>query len=104
MYFGNPKVKVYLEYIIYDFVATISAVGGTLGLCIGFSFTGVVSSLMEWSETLKRKIGGWKDSDLKVRHIRRRAGTNPLMAKHKSKIAPLEKRLLEIERKFRRAK
>ena len=31
MYFGNPKVKVYLEYIIYDFVATISAVGGTLG-------------------------------------------------------------------------
>ena len=27
------------EYIIYDMVAMISAIGGTMGLCIGFSFT-----------------------------------------------------------------
>ena len=36
---GSPKrVSVDEEYLIYDFVAMISAIGGTLGLCIGFSF------------------------------------------------------------------
>ena len=36
---GSPKtVSVNEEYLIYDFVAMISAVGGTMGLCIGFSF------------------------------------------------------------------
>ena len=27
------------EYLIYDMIAMISAIGGTMGLCIGFSFT-----------------------------------------------------------------
>ena len=36
---GSPKsVSVDEEFLIYDFVAMISAIGGTLGLCIGFSF------------------------------------------------------------------
>ena len=30
--------KVNEEYLIFDAVAMISAIGGTLGLCIGFSF------------------------------------------------------------------
>ena len=37
--FATPvKVNVKEEYLIYDGVAMISAIGGTLGLCIGFSF------------------------------------------------------------------
>ena len=39
-----PRVSVKEEYIIYDSVAMISAIGGTMGLCIGFSFSGIVRS------------------------------------------------------------
>ena len=33
------------EYLIYDTTSMIGSVGGTLGMCIGFSFTGVMSIL-----------------------------------------------------------
>ena len=39
-----PKVTVHEEYLIYDFLAMISGIGGTLGLCIGFSF----NELVKW--------------------------------------------------------
>ena len=38
-------VILYEEYWIYDVISMISSVGGTLGLCIGFSFTGMISFL-----------------------------------------------------------
>ena len=34
------------EYFIYDFVAMISAIGGTLGLCIGFSFDEFINFIL----------------------------------------------------------
>ena len=37
--FWPPTVKTYEEYLVYDMIAMISAIGGTMGLCIGFSFT-----------------------------------------------------------------
>ena len=41
--FLNPaKVTVKEEYLIYDAVSMISAIGGTMGLCVGFSFTAFV--------------------------------------------------------------
>ena len=67
IFFYSRLLKVYLEYIIYDFVATISAIGGTLGLCIGFSFTGVASILLEHAALLKKKIGTqWNVLELEV--------------------------------------
>ena len=39
---------IYEEYLIYDFISMIGSVGGTLGMCIGFSFTGVISSLINF--------------------------------------------------------
>ena len=40
----NPyKVKVHEEYLIYDLMAMISAIGGTMGLCIAFSFMDLAS-------------------------------------------------------------
>ena len=33
-----PKVRVKEEYLLFDMVSMISAIGGTMGLCIGFSF------------------------------------------------------------------
>ena len=37
--FEPPRVKTFEEYLVYDMIAMISAIGGTMGLCIGFSFT-----------------------------------------------------------------
>ena len=36
----------YEEYYVYDGINTIGSIGGTLGMCIGFSFAGLISSLM----------------------------------------------------------
>ena len=37
----------YEEYLIYDAISMVGSVGGTLGMCIGFSFTGIISFLMK---------------------------------------------------------
>ena len=51
--FANPKsVKVHEEYLIYDGIGLIGSVGGTLGMFIGFSFTGVVTSFINFIKKL----------------------------------------------------
>ena len=64
-----PQIKVKEEYIIYDFVAMVSAVGGTMGLCIGFSFVTVSNCLLSYielgihfSNKLQKKQGPLQDS------------------------------------------
>ena len=51
-----PLVTVKEEYVIYDAVAMISAIGGTMGLCIGFSFSDFSSLLLKCLE--KRCLKG----------------------------------------------
>ena len=57
-YGKEPHVDVKEEYLILDFVAMVGSVGGTLGLCIGFSFNnffGFVSNqIMQIIRRLKR--------------------------------------------------
>ena len=36
------------EYLIHDFIGMLGSIGGTLGMFIGFSFLGFISSLMEY--------------------------------------------------------
>ena len=36
----SDSITVYDNYLIYDTITMIGSVGGTLGMCIGFSFTG----------------------------------------------------------------
>ena len=43
---SSNSSTLYEEYLIYDAISMISSVGGTLGMCIGFSFTSIISSLM----------------------------------------------------------
>ena len=43
-----PKMKIKEEYLIYDTIAFISSVGGTLGLCVGFSFYNFGSLVLRW--------------------------------------------------------
>ena len=40
------------EYLIYDTLTVISSVGGTLGMCIGFSFTNIIAYLMTLIQNL----------------------------------------------------
>ena len=54
--FANPpKILVREEYLIYDGVAMISAIGGTLGLCIGFSFTEFLTTALKLLNQFTRK-------------------------------------------------
>ena len=48
-------MKAFHEYIITDTMGMIGSVGGTLGIFIGFSMTGVISSIIEFFK--ERKIG-----------------------------------------------
>ena len=51
--FANPRsVKVHEEYLIYDRIGLIGSVGGTLGIFIGFSFTGVVTCFINFLKKL----------------------------------------------------
>ena len=53
--FGSPElVTMYNEYVVYDGIAIVGSVGGTLGMCIGFSFTNIVSILIK---TFQSTIG-----------------------------------------------
>ena len=36
----------YEEYLVYDGIDAIGSVGGSLGMCIGFSFSNLISSLI----------------------------------------------------------
>ena len=57
MMFLNPAmVSVREEYLIYDAVSMISAIGGTLGLCIGISFYNISSLLVEWLEIVLNRV------------------------------------------------
>ena len=45
--FSNPfKVTVKEEYLLFDMVAMVSSIGGTMGLCIGFSLADVTKWIM----------------------------------------------------------
>ena len=50
------KVTVYEEYLMYDLVAMIGAIGGTLGLCIGISLKDMTRVLLRFLEQLRKKV------------------------------------------------
>ena len=55
--FAEPyHVKVKEEYLLHDLVSMIGAVGGTMGICIGFSFTEVFNFLMDLALLWASKI------------------------------------------------
>ena len=55
--FVPPKVTVFEEYLIYDFVTMIGAIGGTMGLCVGFSFFDIMGLLLKLFEKITNR---WK--------------------------------------------
>ena len=54
--FAKPlQVRVKTEYLLMDFLSMIGAVGGTLGLCIGFSFKEVLGFLLDLVRVVLKK-------------------------------------------------
>ena len=54
--FAPPlTTKVYKEYLIYDIFGMIGSVGGTLGIFIGFSFSGMLSFITHIFKNLPYK-------------------------------------------------
>lgn len=47
-----PRVIVKEEYLIYDAIGMVSAIGGTMGLCISFSFSGLSALILRCFETV----------------------------------------------------
>ena len=62
MNFVNPhKVTVYKEFLIFDLVGMVSAIGGTMGLCIGLSFTELAGALLRlwekaWTQSTNKHM------------------------------------------------
>ena len=52
---ASSKMKVDEEYLVQDFVGMLGSIGGTLGLFVGFSFTGGVSFILDQLQIF------WKD-------------------------------------------
>ena len=58
----EPTIAINEEYLIYDFVAMISVIGGTMGLCIGFSFDDCTSLMMIYLEKGIKWVSQRRDS------------------------------------------
>ena len=50
--FLHTSVAIHEEYLIYDFVGMLGSIGGTLGMCIGFSFVSLSSVLLFYLQML----------------------------------------------------
>ena len=47
LYFASTVVDVFEEILIFDEISLIGSLGGSLGLFIGFSFFGYISTLLQ---------------------------------------------------------
>ena len=47
--FAQPEMTIeYKEHLVFDMAGIVGSVGGTLGMCIGFSFTGITSTVFSY--------------------------------------------------------
>ena len=50
--FAQPEMTIkYKERLVFDMTGMVGSVGGTLGMCIGFSFSGITSTLLGFMKT-----------------------------------------------------
>ena len=58
----NSEMKVDEEFLIQDFVGMLGSIGGTLGMCIGFSFVGLSSFAIDHLLNMIRRLLSRKSS------------------------------------------
>ena len=98
--FTRPLVaQVYNEYIIFDTIGMIGAVGGTLGLFIGFSFNNVIEYVLGYLKLFTIKICKKKanatinqeTSAIRVENVNTDAGCQQKFTKLEMQIATMQK-------------
>ena len=113
---SSRKVRIYEEYLTYDMASMIAAIGGSLGLCICFSFNDVCNFLLNH---LELGIGRWQNGNnvsqrkIMIHQARKSCDTNGqpgrfvnlesrldgLETNLQNRVNELEKRMLEMEQK-----
>ena len=77
--YENPgKVSIHTEYLLYDFISTLGNVGGTLGLFVGFSFSGLISFLLNAFIKTLETIQDWivrKENQTKIIDMQEKSKT-----------------------------
>ena len=64
IYATPRKIEFHTEYYLYDFISMLGNVGGSLGLFVGFSFSGSIGYLLniilqiyqKWKSSFHRKV------------------------------------------------
>ena len=58
--FDKPgRITVHTEYLLYDFISTLGNVGGTLGLFIGFSVSGLITFILNFFIKMVEVVQNW---------------------------------------------
>ena len=92
--FNEPaEVLVKEEYIIFDGVAMISAIGGTLGLCIGFSFLEIAINILRILEKVSQSVSRRAIEDSSKSLGSGEIGTISRLGKIEMRISVLEDKL-----------
>ena len=87
------------EYIIYDMVAMISAIGGTMGLCIGFSFKDCSRSILKTCVKVLAKIAQTRNktnNDQKWEFLKLKTGNSGLKAQPACNIEDIGKSIASL--------
>ena len=85
-----PVIKVHEEYLLYDMVAMISAIGGTMGLCIGISFYNISGILLKRIEIgINCNLKTSNEGDIKAILTK----TNRIAPEHMSKLDQMKEEL-----------
>ena len=98
--FDSPHVSVKEEYLIYDMVAMVSAIGGTLGLFVGFSFSEMASSILKRTQVF---IARFKENKRKVDPTLVKTKEEKVRLSHDEmakSISALEARMSTYEKEF----
>ena len=94
------KVTVYQEYIVYDAIGIIGSVGGTFGLFIGFSFTGMISGIISFtSNVLHPKLEYGPKRGSKIDIIKSGQDTEKHVSQLSYDVQELFERMRKIEAK-----
>ena len=80
------------EYLIHDFIGMLGSIGGTLGMFIGFSFLGVISSMLEYLQKFMDYLE-FKKTNNKVFEIKEKTKYNEIVMEEL--IEECKKRVLE---------
>ena len=106
--FGSNYVGVKEQYVVYDLVAMIGAVGGTMGLCIGFSFNDAINFVLgylemgvNWTEARVANERNFPEAVRKVKTLDQDSNNSTSQCKCRCTSSPdLEARLKALEESF----